>query len=65
MSKIDDVRDMDLEDVLAKDPEFSAWLKEFNPEWESEYSGNIKALYLAWCDGYMAALHGAMGTWLS
>ena len=51
---IDEVREMDLEVELTKNPEFFAWLKGFNSDWESEYSGNIKSLLLAWQAGYDA-----------
>ena len=48
----DEVREMDLEAELTKNPEFFAWLKIFEPDWELEYTGDIKSLLLAWQAGY-------------
>ena len=33
------------------DKDFMEWLRVFEPDWESEYSGNIRFAYLAWLAG--------------
>jgi hypothetical protein len=33
------------------DPAFMAWLNDFTPDWESEYSGNLRGMYCAFVAG--------------
>jgi hypothetical protein len=41
-----------VDEALTENPDFFAWLKQFNPKWELEFSGDIMALLLAWRAGY-------------
>lgn len=43
-------------EVVDENPAFKAWLQIHNPDWQSEYSGNIYAMLLAWKAGYDAGI---------